>query len=417
MKLIEDLYLKRRDIISDGYDEALRYVSRIIPFKTQEIPTGTKCWTWVVPEKWSVGEAYIEDLKGGRLLDLKNHPLYVVSYSLPIKKIVSRQELLKHLHTQPQRPGAIPFEFKYYQRDWGFSIQHSQLKKFTKPRYKVVIDSKFERGTLKIGEYILRGTSDDEIAIVAHLDHPGMANDDLSGVAVLIELAKVLRHRKHRYTYRFILVPETIGSVAYLSQNQTLIPKIKYAIFLEMLGNNRKHSLQLSREGITKIDRVARYVMQKTLPSFTEGAFRTIVRNDEIVWNGPGVNIPMISLSRAEKEPNHYPEYHTSDDTPKIVGAKRLEESKNLALDILAILDQDYVPKRNFKGPVFLSGFGLWIDWRINRKMNQAAEQIMSRLEGDKSVFDIASELNLDFRETKNYLDKFLVKGLISKIK
>ena len=143
IKLIKDIWFKRRDIVSDGFDEALNYISKIIPLKIHKIPSGTKCWTWKVPEKWSVKEAYIEDLKGNQLLNLKDHLLHVISYSLPIDKVVTKEELMKHLHTNSKRPDAIPFEFKYYERDWGFCIQHNKLKKFTKDKYKVFIDSKF----------------------------------------------------------------------------------------------------------------------------------------------------------------------------------------------------------------------------------------------------------------------------------
>ncbi len=146
--MIEDVWFARRDIVSQGFDESLAYIGERIPLTIHEIPTGTKCWTWTVPEQWEVDEAYIEDLDGNRLLDLKDHPLHVVSYSLPIDRIVERQELLDHLHTKPTRPGAIPYVFKYYERDWGFCIQHARLKEFTQDRYRVVIRSRFLQGSL-----------------------------------------------------------------------------------------------------------------------------------------------------------------------------------------------------------------------------------------------------------------------------
>jgi aminopeptidase-like protein len=411
IKLINDLWFKRRDIVSDGYDESLDYISKVIPLKIHEIPTGTKCWTWRVPEKWRVKEAYIEDLDdGNRILDVKDHPLHVISYSLPINKVVTKEELMKHLHTNPNRPKAIPFEFKYYERDWGFCIQHNRLKEFTKDKYRVVIDSKFQRGTLKVGDFTIEGKTDKTIVIMAHLCHPAMANDDLTGVAVLINIAKKMSQRNNHYTYKFLLVPETIGSIAYLSQNEEIIHKLKYGIFLEMLGNNNIHALQLTRQGITRLDRIARYVMKRKLAKFREGPFRKIIGNDEMVFNGPGVNVPMISISRFP-----YPEYHTSDDNLSIISEENLIESKNLILAILDILDNDYVPKRKFKGPVFLSGHGLWVDWRINKKMNENIEQIMLRLEGDKSIFDIAEELKLEFNDVLDYTNKFLEKGLIAK--
>ncbi|MEK7658941.1 MAG: DUF4910 domain-containing protein [Patescibacteria group bacterium] len=408
IKLINNLWLKRRDIISDGFSESLEYISKIIPLKIHKIPTGTKCWTWVVPEKWSVNDAYIEDMSGKRMLDLKNHPLHIVSYSLPINKTVSRKELLKHLHTSKERPNAIPFEFKYYQRDWGFCIQNNRLKEFNKEKYKVFIDSKFEKGNLEVGECTIKGKTDKTIVLAAHLCHPAQANDDLTGVAVLTGVAKEIFKKKNYYTYKFLFVSETIGSIAYLSQNEDLIPKIEYGVFLEMLGNNNVHALQLSRQGDTKIDRVARHVMKRKFKKFKEGQFRTIVANDEMVFNGPGVNIPMISISRYP-----YPEYHTSDDNLSIISEKRLEESKDLVLEILDIIDKDFTPKRNFKGPIFLSGYGLWVDWRKNLELNQNMEKIMLSLEGDKTIFDIAEKLDMDFIDVLSFVNKLKKVNLI----
>ncbi len=410
--IVKDLWLERRDLVSDGFDRSLDYISKIIPLKIHKFKTGLKCWTWTVPPKWSIGEAFIEDLDGNKLLDLENNPLHVVSYSLPINKIVSREELFKHLHSNPKRPDAIPFEFKYYERDWGFCIQRSKLKDFTAEKYRVVIDSGFEQGTLKVGDFTIKGESEETIVLVAHLCHPGMANDDLAGVAVAVDLAKELSEKKNYYSYKFLFLPETIGSIAFLSQNEDLIPKLKAGIFLEMLGNDNDLALQYSRQGNEKIDRVAKYVMNKKLNYFREGGFRKIIGNDEMVFNGPGVNVPMISISRFP-----YAEYHTSDDNLGIIFPKRLEEAKVIVVEILRIIEADFVPKRKFKGPVFLSGCGLWVDWRSDMKLNKNLEQIMLRLEGNKSVFDIAEELGMDFDTVKDYLERFYEKGLIEKFK
>lgn len=409
-KLINNIWSKRRDIVSDGFDESLEYISKIIPLKIHKIPSGTKCWTWIVPEKWSVKEAYIEDLDGNRILDLKDHPLHIVSYSLPIDRIVTKNELMRHLHTKPERPEAIPFEFKYYERDWGFCIQKNRLKEFKKDKYRVFIDSKFEKGELKVGDYTIKGRTDTTIVLVAHLCHPAMVNDGLTGVAVLVDIGKEMSKKRNHYTYKFLLVPETIGSIAYLSQNENIIPKLKYGIFLEMLGNDNTHTLQLTRGGNTRLDRIARYVMKKKLRNFREGPFGKIPRNDEMVFNGAGVNIPMISINRFP-----YQEYHTSDDNPNIILEENLIESKHLILEILDVIEKDYIPRRQFKGPIFLSGYGLWVDWRINKELNAKIEQIMLNLDGDKSVFDIAEELDIEFNDVLNYIDKFFDKGLIKK--
>lgn len=402
--------------MSDGFDDALKRVSKIIPLKIHKISSGARCWTWKVPEKWTVKEAYVEDLKGKRLLDIKDHPLHVMSYSLPINRIVGKKELLAHLHSNTKRPDAIPFEFKYYQRDWGICIQHNKLKNFKDQKYKVFIDSKFEKGELKVGECEVKGKSSQTIVLAAHLCHPCQANDDLTGVAVLVDLAKEISKRKNFYTYKLLIVPETIGSIAYLSRNEKIIPKLKYGIFLEMLGSKAPLSLQLSRQGNAKIDRLAKKVMLKKNPKLKIGAFREIVRNDEMIFNGPGVNIPMVSISRWP-----YPEYHTSDDNPKIISEKKLKEAKAVVLNILESMerenpDKDYIPKRTFRGPVFLSRYGLWVDWRINKKLNQNIERIMLSVEGDKTVSDIADELNMEFDDVLDYINKFLDKKLVKRI-
>jgi len=205
MKLINDIWFKRRDIVSDGFDESLEYISKIIPLKIHQISSGTKCWTWIIPEKWSVKEAYIEDLEGNRILDLKNHPLHVISYSLPVNKVVTQEELLRHLHTNPKRPDSIPFEFKYYERDWGFCIQHNRLKELTKDKYRVFINSKLEKGNLKVGDYTIEGETDKTVVLVAHLCHPAQVNDDLTGVAVLVDIAKEMSKKSTIFPINFCL--------------------------------------------------------------------------------------------------------------------------------------------------------------------------------------------------------------------
>jgi len=412
MQCIESLWFKRRDIVSDGFDESLAYLKKFLPLEIHEIPSGTRCWTWTAPEKWNINEAFIEDADTGqRILDWADHPLHVISYSLPIDAIVSKEELLLHIRTDPKRPNAIPFGYKYYERDWGFCMQHQRLSKLTGRKYKVVIRSTFEKGALKVGDCTVRGETDETIVLLAHLCHPAMVNDDLCGVAVAADIMQKLQKKRNHYTYKALFVPETIGSIAYLSQNENIIPHVKYGLFLEMLGNDNTHALQRTKQGNTKLDRMARSILKNNTDTFREGAFRKIVCNDEMVWNGPGVNIPTISLSRFP-----YPEYHSSDDNPSIISEKRLVESRDLILKLLFIMDRDYVPKRTFKGPVFLSGYDLFVNPETNLALNRNIEQMMLRLEGRQSVFEISDELDLDFDLVLNYLDQFHHNGLITKI-
>jgi aminopeptidase-like protein len=409
-EIIKDLYFTRRDLVSDGYDESLEYLSKIIPLKIHSFSSGTKCWTWIVPKKWSINDAYIE-VDGKKLLDLKDHPLHVISYSLPVDKIISHKELMDHLHSNPNRPNSIPFQFKYYEQDWGFCIEHNKLSNFCHNQYHVLIDSHFDDGSLKVGEVFIKGKSEETIVIVAHLDHPAMANDDLAGVAVLTGIANSLLEKKHlKYSYKLLILPETIGSIAYLSQNENIIPNLKFGIFLEMLGNDNEFALQFSRQSDTILDKIAKNIIKTNHPNFSQGEFREVVANDEMVFNGPGVNIPMISISRWP-----YPEYHTNDDDISIIKSEKLEESKSIILEILESLEENYFPKRKFIGPPFLSGYGLWVDWQDNLKQNLLVEKIFMEFEGNKSIIEIADQFDLPFKKLLDYVNKFVDAGLVEK--
>jgi len=410
MKIIRDLWPKARDLVSDGFDESLEYISTLLPLKIFEIPSGTQCWTWIVPKKWKAVAGWIKDVKGNIIIDFKDNPLHIISYSQPINKEVTKDELMEHLFSEPKCPNAVRYSYAFYKKNWGFGIEHNKIKKLDGEKFQIFIDSKFEDGLLKVGEHTIKGETDDVIVLVAHLDHPFMANDDLTGVAALIEIANELKGKKLHFTYKFLFVSETIGSIAFLSKNEELIKQMKYGLFLEMLGNENSLALQFSRQGNTRIDRIAKFVIKKKTQNHREGAFRKIVANDEMVFNGPGVNVPMISISRYP-----YNEYHTSADSPDIIKEEKLQESKDIILEILNIIDKDYVPERQFKGPIFLTGMGLWVDWRKNLALNQSMEDIMLNLEGDKSIFDIAEELDLEFKDVLEIVEKYYEKSLIKK--
>lgn len=417
-RLIKDLWFEKRDIISDGFDRSLKYISRLIPLSIFKVPTGTECWSWIVPPKWSVSEGWI---RAGRkvILDISEHPLHVMSYSQPVRRRVDKRELMAHISTYKKSPKSIPFEFSYYQKKWGFCAKHGTLPDFKESSYEVCIDAKFENGDLKVGECLIRGKRKEEIVMVSHLCHPCMANDNLSGVAVLVGLARELAKRPdNNYSYRFLFVPETIGSIAYLSRHEKLIPFMKYAIIVDCVGHDDIFSLQHSRQASTGLDICASHILKNRVKAFREGAMSEIMSSDEKVFNGPGVNIPSINISRTgfwSKGEWPFPEYHSSADTPGIVKTEKLVEAKDIIMEILQALDTDYRPKRNFRGPLFLSRYGLWVDWRINRKLNLALDDVINSLEGDESVLRIASRLGIPYSELYGWLEKLYEKGLIKK--
>jgi aminopeptidase-like protein len=422
MDLINELWFLKRDIVSDDFDRALYRLAKDISLSGSEMKihtykTGEKCWTWHVPEKWICHEAYIETLDGHRLLDFTDHPLHVVSYSLPFEGIVSRQELLEHLHVHPRLPDAIPYVFKYYERNWGLCASQTLRDSLTDDTYLVNIRTTFEPGTLKVGEFIVPGESDKTFMLVAHLCHTAMANDDLTGVVVGLDVVRALLSGPRPYfTYRFLVLPETIGSVAYLSHNEDLIANMLAGIFLEMLGNDSPHALQGSYQPNSQVDRCLVSTLRGLDPDYYSAPYRSVINNDERQFNAPGVRVPMLSLSRVEPPDSPtrpYREYHSSLDTTAIISQERLEASREIVLDLIKAWEYNQYVVNRFKGEVFCSGYGIWIDYKVNPEGHRRLFEIMERCDGEHTIADIATELDISFQAVWEIVELLIEKNLV----
>ena len=413
-----------RTLASDGLDAALEIVGSYLPetagYKIESYAPLTPVWTWYVPERYVVHRAFLETEAGERILDFKDNPLHLLSYSLPIDRVMPWAELEPHLYFNEKRPDAIPWKFKYYDRDWGFCLPKNQFDRLAREtNYHVVIDVAFDTDPaqgFKVASAVLhpRGGPNPaagEIFVMAHVCHPNQANDDAAGVVTAIEVARRLAADPlpaGSMSVRFWFGPETIGTIAYLANNEALIPAFRGGIFIEMTGSDNTLALQHTRQHDAIMDRVGQYVLNKRGGEFREGTFADVIANDERVLNGPGVNVPCISITRFP-----YPEYHTSDDNLGIMREDKLQEAAGVIEQIIRIYATDYLPKRKFRGPVFLSGHGLFVDWQTNWDLNRAIEKMMMRFEGRQSVFEIVSELGLDYWDTRAYIEKFRLKGLI----
>ncbi|MCM3874384.1 MAG: DUF4910 domain-containing protein [Pyrinomonadaceae bacterium] len=416
-ELMNALWSLPRDIISDGYDAALEALATQVPMTIHEYPTGTECWSWIIPEKWTCHEAYLETMDGRRLFSYADNPLHVVSYSLPFDGVVNRDELLKHLYVHPKLAEAIPFIFKYYERSWGLCCSKNLRDTLTEDQYRVVIKTDFSYSTLKVGEVVIPGQSDESIVLCSHLCHPHQANDDLSGVIVGIKVAQELLKRKDlRYTYRYLIVPETIGSIAYLSHNPDLIPKIKGGMFLEMLGLDYPHGLQLSFQANTDLDLCFTLALKEHDFHGWTGPFRTVIGNDERQFNGPGVRIPFLSLSRVlpPSSPDWpYREYHSSFDNPSLVSIKHLEDSRDMVLSMIDTLESNRVPVNKFKGEPFCSRYGLHVDWYSNPEGHNSLFNILDRIDGTLSIAEIARECGVGFNSVRDVVQQLRKADLV----
>ncbi len=404
-QMIDGLWTLPRDIVSDGYDLALNALAAQLPMTVHEFPSGSDCFSWIVPERWSCQEAYLETLDGRRLFSHADHPLHVVSYSLPFEGIVTRDELREHLHVHPLLDDAVPFIFKYYERDWGLCCSREQREGLTDGHYRVVIRTDFSFGSLKVGEVVVPGTSEESIVLCAHLCHPHMVNDDLTGVVVGMDVMReLLRRPPGRFTYRFLIVPETIGSLAWLSRHESLLPRLRGGLFLEMLGLDQPLALQHSFVGDSEVDRCFEMALGAIEADGWTGAFRTVIGNDERQFNAPGVRVPMLSLSRVRRPGDPawpYPEYHSSLDTPALAADDRLATARDTVLRMLDTLESDVTPVNRFRGEVFCSRYGIHVDAYANPEGHRALFDIMYLIDGTRSVSRIARELGVSFESVR----------------
>lgn len=414
--VIRELYPLNRSLICPDMDQAMCILQKYTPeLVVHATPSGTKCWTWTVPPEWRVHEAFVADLRGNKWVSLEDSPLMVASYSQSVDQVLTRDELAKYVATSESLPDAFPFVFRnYYKPGWGVSIPQRIWDKMRDEKYRVLIRSEFRPGTMKIGELRLQGESDEMITLVADMCHPHQVNDSITGVAAAIEVYEALRRwPKRHYTYQFLFLPETIGSVAYLSQNESVIPKIRHACFSEMLGTPGDLVLQKSRQGCALIDLAALEVLGSDVKTH---AFREGVANDEMVFNGPGVNIPTISLTRCFDPLQPFPEYHTSADSPDILDFGLVADAAHAIEKIFDILDRDYIPRICFRGPVFLTAYNMFVSQEENPHLNVMQEKIMLSLEGGQSLLQIARSLGMSFEELFPYLEKYFENGLIEKV-
>lgn len=420
--LVEELYLTNRGFVTDDYERCLEYIdNHELDLDLHAYESGTKIWdSWVIPQKWSVNEAYVA-ADGKRIIDYNDHPLHLVSYSESFEGTISKSELLDHIHTHPEMPDAIPWHFRQNYRpwdsEWGFCARQRTIDALDSEEYEVYIDTEFEDGEMLVGEHHIEGQRDDTIVLVAHLDHTGMANDDLAGVAVGCELMNRLQQRESlTYSYKFLIVQELLGSAAYLATNSERIEDLQYGIFLEMPGNDNRILLQRTFTGDTRLDRIATHVLDRTVGSGEVEPFRNQIGNDEIVFESPGIEIPTLSVTRFP-----YDEYHTHLDNPDIITERRLEEYCSYVERIIEVLESDFVPKRTFEGLPSLANpkYDLYIDPNeVNadseENIHEFRHRVLRYLNGEHTVFEIADEFNLDYEFVRTYLEEFEACGLIT---
>ena len=416
-RLISECYPICRSITGNGVRETIKLISGVIPLEKHEIPSGTQVFDWEIPNEWNIKQAYIKDSKGGKIIDFKNLNLHVLNYSAPVHKKIPLSELKKHIFTIPEHPDWVPYRTSYYQENWGFCMSHNQLKGLKDGNYEVVIESSLEKGNLTYGEYFIPGEIKDEVLISTHICHPSLCNDNLSGIAVSAFIARHLSKQSLRYSYRFLFVPVTIGSIAWLSLNEKNVSKIQHGLVITLLGDSSNFTYKKSRRGDAEIDFVVENCMKHSGNPFRINDF-VPYGYDERQYCSPGFDLPVGCLTRTPH--GEFPEYHTSADNLEFVNPESLSEALITLLEILYILEnnQTYINK-NPKCEPMLGKRGLYqrIGGTNDSKVTQlAALWVLNMSDGNYSLLDIANTSGMQFKIIKKAADALVECGLLNSL-
>lgn len=415
-ELAKELFPIPRSITGQGFRDSLEILNKTLGggiIKFHSIKSGTKVFDWIVPDEWNVKEAYILTPEGEKICDFKKHNLRLVNYSEAINKEIELEELQKHLYSIEEMPDAIPYVTSYYKRRWGFCITHNERKKLKKGKYKVFIDTKHDKnGVLNYADFILPSTqnSKDEILISTYLCHPSMANNELSGPVVAIFLAKWLLNLKERkYNYRFVLIPETIGSIVYLSKHLEHLKKhVKAGFVLSCLGDDKAYSLIHTPKENTLSDKVALHTL-KNKENFK--AFSFLDRgSDERQYNSPLVNLGIVGVCRSKYL--EYKEYHTSKDDLNFISPKGLSGGLKAMEEILLNLEINAVYENTLVCEPNLGKRGLYHTLSTANDIPLACN-FLAYCDGQNDLIDIANILNMQAYEFKELLEKILAYKLL----
>ena len=401
IKWAKDLFPLNRSLTGEGTSNTLKYFKNINKeFKILKFKSGTKVFDWIVPDVWNIKDAYIYHLKSKKkFAEFKKNNLHIVGYSKPINKTLSKAKLVKKIITKKNQLDAIPYVTSYYKKRWGFCMTENQKKKLPLGKYKVFINSNFKKGNMEMAELTLQGKSKKQIFFSSYVCHPSMANNELSGPVVLNALIKYIKlnYPKRNYSYKFVLLPETIGSIAYLSKfKNKLKKKVICGFNVTCVGDERGYSFVKTPTENTLADEVMLAALRgkknlKIYSFLNRGS-------DERQYCSPGVDLPLCCFSKSK----YYKEYHTSKDDFKVVTQKGLEESLDVMIHIIDAFELGLYPKSTTFCEPNLGKRDLYPT--ISHKDVYSKEIFLRKnfiayANGKRNIFEIANILKLNIKD------------------
>ena len=417
LRFIAEAYPICRSITGDGVRRTLALIRERIPLEVHEVPSGTPVFDWTVPKEWNIRDAWIKDPSGTKVVNFQDCNLHVLNYSVPVHAKLPLEELRRHLFTLPDRPDLIPYRTSYYKEAWGFCLSHTQFRALPEGEYEVLVDSTLEDGSLTYGELLLEGESDREILLSTHICHPSLCNDNLSGIAVMTWLARELQTRpKRRYSYRFLFIPGTIGSITWLARNEERVGRIAHGLVAANLGDPGRFHYKESRQGEAEIDNAVLAVLR----SYEDWDYEEFVPfgYDERQYGSPGFNLAVGSLTRTPF--GRYPEYHTSADNLDFVQPEALEESLATYLAVMDVLEGNrrYL-NLNPKCEPQLGRRGLYRTIGgddAGRSRELALLWVLNLSDGEHDLLAISERSGMSFAAIREAADALLDAGLLREL-
>ncbi len=394
--LASEIFPFCRSITGDGVRETLRRLKLDLPLEIHEVPTGTQVFDWTVPKEWNIRDAWVKDPTGRKVIDFSESNLHVLNYSRPVHGRMPLAELDAHLHTLPRQPDAIPYKTSYYKESWGFCLSHAQRESLSDGEYEYHIDSSLEDGSLTYGEVYLPGRRKEEILFSAHVCHPSLANDNLSGIVVLHHLADWLAEIDRAWSYRFVFAPGTIGAITWLAQHQERLEGIQYGLVIAGVGDRGGFTYKRTRRGDSEIDLLVKRALRESGSSFELVDF-TPDGYDERQYNSPGVRLAMGRLSRTPY--GTYPEYHTSGDDLDFIRPESLSGALEVLLRVCSLLETSpRFENLSPRGEPQLGRRGLYSalgGHRDSDERERAMQWILNYSDGEHCLADIAERSGL----------------------
>jgi aminopeptidase-like protein len=398
-ELARELFPICRSITGNGLRQTLGLIGERVPLETTEVPTGTEVLDWVVPQEWNIAEAWVAGPDGNRVVDFADSNLHVLGYSVPVRERLPLAVLKEHLFTLPEHPDWIPFRNSYYNPNWGFCLQHSRLESLPEGEYEVCIDSTLEDGSLTYAEAFVPGESEDEVLVSGYACHPSLANDNLSGLALMTALAGHLGRMHLRYSYRFLFSPGTIGPIAWLARNEERLERVKHGLVCLCVGDAGPLTYKKSRRSDAEVDRAAQLVLRDSGEPFEVHEWEPW-GGDERQFNSPGFDLPVGTLMRSA--PGTFPEYHTSADDLGFIEAGALGRSFHAYMSVFDVLETNatYV-NLSPKGEPQLGRRGLYRSIGAGSRANVdelSLLWVLNLADGQHSLTDMAERSGLPYR-------------------